>query len=68
MVESLHDEAEGVPFDIPFVLLGVVTEQDTVLVDFNEDGANFEDYSLKPHNLCNRLDGPNGLNISLSSI
>ncbi len=41
-LESGENGRDGVPFNISFVLFGVIAEQNSIIVDFNEDGAHFE--------------------------
>lgn len=68
MFQALHDQAERVPFDVPLILFGVVREEDAILVDLDENGADFEDNGLEPDYLGQRFYGTYGLHVSLSGV
>lgn len=68
MFKPLHNETERVPFDVPFILFGVIRKKDTVLIDLDKNRPDFEDYSLESDHFCQWLDRTYGLDVSFSGI
>lgn len=68
MFETLHDETEGVPFNISFILFGVVGKENAVLVDLYENRTDFEDYCLESDYFSQRFNRANRLEISFSRV
>lgn len=63
-IDSVDYHTQSVPFDISLILLCVVTQKDSILINLYKDRANLKDCCLKSDYLRDRLDRADDLYFS----